>query len=104
MVNGAMRDDVDELEPLYQLDIGKPGSSFALEIATKIGISNEIISYAKEQIGEERVRYDRLLNKLESEKNKYEHAIEEARRNEELSEVKMKEYNELKSAIEANKK
>ena len=104
MVNGAMRYDVDQLEPLYRLDIGKPGSSFALEIATKIGISNEIISYAKEQIGEERVRYDRLLNKLESEKSKYEHAVEEARKKEELLEAKMKEYNELKSTLETNKK
>jgi DNA mismatch repair protein MutS2 len=35
LVNGAMRYDVDKLEPMYQLEIGKPGSSFALEIALK---------------------------------------------------------------------
>ena len=70
-MNGAMRYDVQKLEPLYQLEIGKPGSSFALEIASKIGLSKEIVAYAKQQIGEERVRYDRLLTQLENEKNQH---------------------------------
>ncbi|MEX2594462.1 MAG: Smr/MutS family protein [Anditalea sp.] len=104
MVNGAMRYDVDQLEPLYQLEIGKPGSSFALEIATKIGISKEIIAYAKEQIGEERVRYDKLLNKLESEKNKYEQVLLETQRKDRLLGTRLQEYNDLKTTIEANKK
>jgi len=104
MVNGAMRYDVDKLEPLYQLDIGKPGSSFALEIATKIGISKEIIAYAKEQIGEERVRYDRLLNKLESEKNKYDQILIETQRKDRILTQRMKEYTELKEVLENNKK
>ena len=104
MVNGAMRYDVDKLEPLYQLDIGKPGSSFALEIATKIGISKEIIAYAKEQIGEERVRYDRLLNKLESEKNKYDQILLETQRKDRILTQRMKEYAELKEVLETSKK
>ncbi|WP_200976112.1 endonuclease MutS2 [Echinicola sp. 20G] len=104
MTNGAMRFDVDKLEPLYQLEIGKPGSSFALEIATKIGISKEIIGYAKEQIGDERVRYDKLLNKLESEKSKYEQILVEAQRKERLLTQRLKEYNELKETLESNQK
>ncbi|KEO74721.1 endonuclease MutS2 [Anditalea andensis] len=104
MVNGAMRYDVDKLEPLYQLDIGKPGSSFALEIATKIGISKEIIAYAKEQIGEERVRYDRLLNKLESEKNKYDQILLETQRKDRILTLRMKEYTDLKEVLENSKK
>jgi len=104
MVNGAMRYDVDKLEPLYQLDIGKPGSSFALEIATKIGISKEIIAYAKEQIGEERVRYDRLLNKLESEKNRYDQILIETQRKDRILTQRMKEYSDLKEVLENTKK
>ena len=104
MTNGAMRFDVDKLEPLYQLEIGKPGSSFALEIATKIGISNEIINYAKTQIGDERVRYDKLLNKLESEKSKYEQLLNEAQRKERLLTQRLKEYNELRETVENNQK
>ncbi|TVP52198.1 MAG: endonuclease MutS2 [Mongoliibacter sp.] len=104
LVNGAMRYDVDKLEPLYQLEIGKPGSSFALEIASKIGIPKDIIQYAKDNIGEERVKYDRMLTKLENEKSKYEQVISEAQRKERLLEIRLKEYNDLKETIENNKK
>ncbi|SNS52802.1 DNA mismatch repair protein MutS2 [Belliella buryatensis] len=104
LVNGAMRYDVDRLEPLYQLEIGKPGSSFALEIASKIGISKDIIDYAKANIGEERVRYDRMLNKLENEKVKYEQLVSENARKERLLDQRMKEYTQLKETIDINKK
>ncbi len=104
LVNGAMRYDVDRLEPLYQLEIGKPGSSFALEIASKIGISKDIIDYAKANIGEERVRYDRMLNKLENEKVKYEQLVNENARKERILDQRMKEYTQLKETIENNKK
>jgi DNA mismatch repair protein MutS2 len=104
LVNGAMRYDVDKLEPLYQLEIGKPGSSFALEIASKIGLSKEIVAYAKQQIGEERVRYDRLLTQLENEKNQYALLLKEVKEKDRLLEGKLKEYGQLKESLELNKK
>ncbi len=104
LVNGAMRYDVDKLEPLYRLDIGKPGSSFALEIASKIGISKDIIAYAKEQIGEERVKYDKMLNKLENQVTKYDQLVNENQRKERLLDQRMKEYTQLKETIDQNKK
>ena len=104
LVNGAMRYDVEKLEPLYQLEIGKPGSSFALEIASKIGLSKEIVAYAKEQIGEERVRYDRLLTQLENEKNQYALLLKEVKEKDKLLEGKLKEYNQLKDTLEQTKK
>jgi DNA mismatch repair protein MutS2 len=104
LVNGAMRYDVDKLEPLYQLEIGKPGSSFALEIASKIGLSKEIVAYAKQQIGEERVRYDRLLTQLENEKNQYALLLQEVKEKDRLLEGKLKEYSQLKESLELNKK
>jgi DNA mismatch repair protein MutS2 len=103
LVNGAMRYDVDKLEPLYQLEIGKPGSSFALEIASKIGLSKEIVAYAKQQIGEERVRYDRLLTQLENEKNQYALLLKEVKEKDRLLEGKLKEYGQLKESLEQNK-
>lgn len=104
LVNGAMRYDIDKLEPLYQLEIGKPGSSFALEIASKIGISKEIIDYAKENIGEERVRYDKMLNKLENEKVRYEQLINENAKKERQLDIRIREYNSLKETIDKGKK
>lgn len=104
LVNGAMRYDVDKLEPLYQLEIGKPGSSFALEIASKIGIAKDIIEHAKGHIGEERVTYDRLLTKLENEKVKFEQIISENQKKERLLDQRLKEYNQLKETLDKNKK
>ncbi|MBN3518382.1 Smr/MutS family protein [Algoriphagus lutimaris] len=104
LVNGAMRYDVDKLEPLYQLEIGKPGSSFALEIASKIGISKDILQYAKDNIGEERVRYDRLLTQLENEKNQYTSLLADAKAKERLLKTRLREYNELKETLELTKK
>lgn len=104
LVNGAMRYDLEHLEPLYLLDLGKPGSSFALEIASKIGISKEIISYAKEHIGEERVRYDRMLTKLDNQMAQYESLLAENKKKERLLEQRMKEYSELKETVDQNKK
>lgn len=104
LVNGAMRYDVERLEPIYQLEIGKPGSSFALEIASKIGLSKDILSYAKDHIGEERVRYDRLLTQLENEKNQYAGLLKEVKDKDKLLQTRLKEYNQLKETLELTKK
>ncbi|WP_162342008.1 endonuclease MutS2 [Cyclobacterium salsum] len=104
MVNGAMRYDVDKLEPLYELEIGKPGSSFAFEIAGKIGIPTEIILHAKAQVGETRVKYDKLLLRVESEKSKYETLMAEAQRKDRLLSQRLQEYNSLKATLDDQRK
>ncbi|MDN3203159.1 endonuclease MutS2 [Algoriphagus sediminis] len=104
MVNGAMRYDVRKLEPMYELDIGKPGSSFALEIASKIGIRKEILQEAKEKIGDKRVQYDRLLTELENDKNKYSKLLAEVTSKDKLLKTRLKEYNDLKETLESTKK
>jgi len=72
LINGAMKFDVERLEPLFELEVGKAGSSFAFEIATKIGLPEHIISAARKKVGKSQVAYDHLLNELEKEKSKYE--------------------------------
>lgn len=104
MVNGAMRYDVDKLEPMYELEIGKPGSSFAFEIAGKIGIPSDIILHAKAQVGETRVKYDKLLLRVESEKSKYETLMAEAQRKDRLLSQRLQEYNSLKNTLDDQQK
>jgi DNA mismatch repair protein MutS2 len=104
LVNGAMRYDVDKLEPQYLLDIGKPGSSFALEIASKIGIPVSIIEHAKSHIGEERVRYDKMLSKLENEKTKLEQLVVENEKKARQLAQRVQEYELVKANLETNKK
>ena len=68
IVNGAMLFDTRYLQPLYVMMIGKPGSSFAFEIAKKIGFPNEILDSAAEISGREHLDFDQQLQQLEIEK------------------------------------
>lgn len=68
IVNGAMLFDTRYLQPLYVMMIGKPGSSFAFEIAKKIGFPHEILNSAAEISGREHLDFDQQLQQLEIEK------------------------------------
>ncbi|MBB3838963.1 DNA mismatch repair protein MutS2 [Runella defluvii] len=68
LVNGAMRYDGEHLEPLYELEIGKPGSSFAFEIASKIGLPKAVVQRAKGKLGSQQVNFEKLIKELEIEK------------------------------------
>jgi DNA mismatch repair protein MutS2 len=64
IVNGAMLYDSQNMNPLFQLEIGKPGSSFAFEIARKIGLPEEILEKATEKVGKKHIDFDRNLRKI----------------------------------------
>ncbi|WP_375447080.1 endonuclease MutS2 [uncultured Fibrella sp.] len=68
LINGAMRFDGEKLEPLYELEMGRPGSSFAFEIARKINLPNAVIERAKEKLGNQQVNFEKLLKELDIEK------------------------------------
>lgn len=61
VVNGAMLYDRQKMRPLFQLSIGSPGSSFALEIARNTGLPKEIIDNAKEIVGADYVEADKYM-------------------------------------------
>lgn len=64
VVNGAMTFDVQNIRPLFKLEMGMPGSSFAVEIARKIGLPENIIRRASEKAGTERIETERLLREI----------------------------------------
>lgn len=68
IVNGAMGFNTQTLEPLYRLEIGKPGSSFAFEIASKIGLADDIMHAAREKMGVKQQDMESLLIQLAQEK------------------------------------
>ncbi len=103
IVNGAMRFDSAKLEPMYELETGKPGSSFALEIARKIGLPGGVLKRAKEKVGVEQVHLEKLLGQLERERKEYLDKNREIGRKEKELEDAAREYQELKDFIE-NKK
>ena len=104
LFNGRMRFDVRKLEPLYQLEMGKPGSSFALEIAGKIGLPNQLIQSAKKKVGTDAVELDRLLTELEEEKKQYEEQSKRFNKQNSVLESTIKHYKDLQSDIEERKK
>ena len=62
--NGAMMFDVQNIRPLFQLEMGKPGSSFAVEIARKIGLPEQIIRTASEKAGSDHINIERQLREI----------------------------------------
>ncbi len=104
VVNGAMKYDVVALEPMFELEIGRPGSSFAFEIAQKIGLPKKTIDQAKGKVGASQVDYDHLLTSLELEKSKYEKLLKKLKEEEEqIVEIKS-DYESLKSMLQDEQK
>jgi len=68
IINGAMLFDSKNMQPLYELKIGKPGSSFAFEIARKIGFPKIILKNAENKTGKKQLDFDKQLQQLEVEK------------------------------------
>ncbi len=72
IVNGAMLYDQKNLKPLFELQVGKPGSSFAFEIARSIGLSEEILQEATDKLGKEHIDYDKNLREIVRDKQYWE--------------------------------
>src|SRR5450432_362533 len=65
IINGAMSFDEKNLQPLYKLLIGKPGSSYTFSIAERIGLHPDLIKNARKLVDDEHFRLDKLLNRTE---------------------------------------
>ncbi len=104
VVNGAMKYDVGALEPLFELEVGKPGSSFAFEIAKKIGLPKNIIEDAKGMVGTSQVDYEHLLNALEKERGKYEKLTKKLEKDEKDVVSIKKDYENLREMLQEEQK
>lgn len=72
VVNGAMLYDRHQMQALFQLQIGNPGSSFAVEIARKIGLPEDVIADASEIVGSEYINADKYLQDIVRDKRYWE--------------------------------
>lgn len=79
VANGAMMFDVQNIRPLFRLEMGEPGSSFAIEIARKIGLPEEIIRSASEKAGTEVINLERQLREVARNRNYWEQKRERIR-------------------------
>ena len=104
VVNGAMLYDRGAMRPLFQLSIGQAGSSFAIEIARQIGLSEPIIRYATDLVGEEHIDYDKQLQDIARDKRYWEKKREAIRKKEKVLEERIAQYEEQMGDIKAKKK
>ena len=104
VVNGAMLYDRGAMRPLFQLSIGQAGSSFAIEIARQTGLSEEIIRYATDLVGEEHIDYDKQLQDIARDKRYWENKRQAIRQKEKALEARMAEYEERMAGVKKEKK
>ena len=104
LINGAMRFDGEHLEPLYQLEVGRPGSSFAFEIAQKIGLPKGVIDRAKEKLGNQQVNFEKLLKELDIEKRVFSEKNLEISINQRKVAQQLAEYTALKTRLDNEQK
>jgi DNA mismatch repair protein MutS2 len=84
IINGAMLYDSSKMDPLFQLEIGKPGSSFAFEIARKIGLPEEILDDATMKVGKKHIDFDKNLRSITRDKHYWETKRQKIRRVEKM--------------------
>ncbi len=102
--NGAMLFDSKKLAPLFQLEIGKPGSSFALEIARKTGLPFETIQKAEKIIGQELTGLESLMKSVAEEKQSLDKRQKEIKEQETKLSETLSRYEVLSSELTSKKK
>ncbi|MBS1765458.1 MAG: DNA mismatch repair protein MutS [Bacteroidetes bacterium] len=77
LVNGSMMFDSKNLKPLFQLQVGKPGSSYTFVVAARSGLSQSLISKARNKVSQNHIALEKLLTKLERDKNLVQKKLQE---------------------------
>ncbi|CUT00060.1 endonuclease MutS2 [Candidatus Kryptobacter tengchongensis] len=101
---GAMEFDHQTLAPTYRLRIGVPGSSYAFEIAKRLGLDEEIINSAKKNLNEHQVKAEEILSRLEALEVEYRKLVNELKEKDEKLNKMISEYKQKLAEVEREKK
>lgn len=104
VVNGAMLYDRNQMRPLFQLQIGNPGSSFAVEIARKIGIPEEVIADASKIVGTDYIQSDKYLQDIVRDKRYWENKRQQIRQREKNLEQQVEHFHAATKKLEEERK
>ncbi|MCR5679433.1 MAG: Smr/MutS family protein [Prevotella sp.] len=104
VVNGAMLYDRNEMRALFQLSIGQPGSSFAIEIARKTGLPEEVIQDASDIVGREYIQSDKYLQDIVRDKRYWEGKRQTIHQHEKRLEVRSEKLEASIEEIEQERK
>jgi DNA mismatch repair protein MutS2 len=101
--NASMLFDNVQMKPLYMLEVGKPGSSYAFEIAQKIGLPQNVLNLAKNKIGTNQKKVDTLLVDLERDKKEiFDTKVKLERQQKRVNDL-LAENEKLKAYLEENR-
>ncbi|MCC8144777.1 MAG: endonuclease MutS2 [Tannerellaceae bacterium] len=104
LVNGAMLYDRHLMQPLFRLSIGNPGSSFAVEIARKIGLPEDVIADAAEKVGSDYIDMDKYLQDIVRDKRYWESKRQSIRQREKRLEEVTGRYEQDLEAVNKQRK
>ena len=104
VVNGAMLYDRHEMKALFQLSIGQPGSSFAIEIARKTGLPEEVIQDASDIVGRDYIQSDKYLQDIVRDKRYWEGKRQTIHQHEKSLEGSIQRYESNLEEIERERK
>lgn len=101
VINGGMQFDVQNIKPLFKLETGTPGSSFAFELARKIGLPYEIVKRAEERAGGDFISMEKHLKKIAKNRRLWEEKLLKIKNTdkvlESVTDKYQKELNDLQS-------
>ncbi|HLP92869.1 MAG TPA: Smr/MutS family protein [Saprospiraceae bacterium] len=103
ILNGNMHFDKDTLSPTYELKVGRPGSSYAFEIAEKSGLPRDLIGYARNRTGSE-TAVDDILIELQREKQELEEKLSSVQEKEQSLERLIKTYDAMHQDLDVKRK
>jgi DNA mismatch repair protein MutS2 len=103
VLNGNMHFDKDTLSPTYELRVGRPGSSYAFEIATKSGLPKDIIDYARSRTGSE-TAVDDILIELQRDKQEMDEKLKAIAEKEQSLDRLVKTYDSMHHDLELRRK
>lgn len=91
-VNGSMLFDLHNMEPLYKLSIGQPGSSFTFEVAERVGFPKNLIEQAQKRIDSDKLKLNNLIAEVEHQKHKLEEGIAKNKEEENKRKIAKEKY------------
>lgn len=104
LVNASMTFDKDSLSPTYEFKVGRPGSSYAFEIAQKTELPKKVLDYAKHRTGKNEKAVDELLIDLQRERQELQEKIASLTEREQMVEKLIKNYDQLHKDLEFRRK
>ena len=104
ILNGGMHFDTETLAPTYELRVGRPGSSYAFEIAQKVGLPGRVLNYARKRAGKNERAVDQLLVDLQREKQESEDLLASLEQKQKTLDALTRTYEELHKNMEVRRK